>query len=164
MRDGEGYAELAGGFHQVIGLLEIEAERLLAEDGDAGFHRLHGGIVMDEVGRDDEDVVELLVGGSRRVGGDHFIVGTVTLDRIGPVFRLFESDLGIREQCARGDAAGAVHVDGLLMGMNDEGTFASSDEADVEWFVRHGCGFRVSFETGGPGRSRLRPEDSGTFR
>jgi hypothetical protein len=29
-------------------------------------------------------------------------------------------------------------VDGFLMGMNDEGSFAASDEADVEWFVEHG--------------------------
>ena len=70
---GVGHAErdfqLARGLHQVFGLLEIEAERLFAEHGDASLHGLHGRVVMHEVGRHDEDVVQLLVRGQGSVGG-----------------------------------------------------------------------------------------------
>ena len=138
MRQGERHVQLAGGLHQFGGFLEIEAERFLTEHGDAGFHRLHRRIEVDEVGRDDEDVVEFFVGGRGRVGGDHFVVGGVALDGVGPVGGLFERDLGIGEERAGDDAAGAVHVNGFLMGVDDEGAFAASDQTDIERFVRHG--------------------------
>ena len=92
----KGYPEFAGGFHQFVGFLEIEAKRLFAKHRDAGLHRLHCWIEVHEVGRDDEDVVELLVVWQGRVGGDHLIVGRIALDRIGPVGSFLERDRGIR--------------------------------------------------------------------
>jgi hypothetical protein len=43
-------------------------------------------------------------------------------------------------------------VDGFLVRLDNEGSFASADEADVEWLVRHGC---VVMEMDGamPGRN-----------
>ena len=140
MGQGEWHAEFARGFDQIGGFLEIDAQRFLAEHGDARVHRLHGRIKVNKIGGDDEDVVELLVGGRLRVGGDHFVIGSVAFDRIGPIGGFLERDLGIREQRAGDDPAGAIHEDGFLMGMNDEGAFAASDQTDVEWFVRHGGG------------------------
>ena len=128
---GVGHAErdlqLARGLHQVVGLLEIQAERLFAEHGDAGLHGLHGRVVMHEVGRHDEDVVQLLVRGQGGVGGDHLVVGAVALDGVRPIGCLFEGDLGIGEQRARHHAAGAVKVNGSLVRMDDEGAFAAAD-------------------------------------
>jgi len=136
----ERHAQLAGGLDQVGGFLGVEAERFLTEHGDARVHGPHRRIVMDEVGGDDEDVVELFRFGQGGVGGDHFLIGTVAGDRERPVGGFLHRDLGVREQRSGGDPAGAVHQDGLLVRMDDKGAFAAADESDIEWFVRHGVG------------------------
>ena len=43
-------------------------------------------------------------------------------------------------QRAGDDAAGAVKVNGFLMGMDDEGAFAATDESNVKRFGCHRCG------------------------
>ena len=56
---------------------------------------------------------------------------------IGPVGGFFEGDLGIGEQRAGDHAAGAVKVNGFLVGMDDEGAFAAADQTDIEGSVGH---------------------------
>ena len=131
----EGNAQFARGLDQVVGFLEVQAKGFFAEDRDAGLHGLHGGVVVDEVGRDDEDVIQLLIFGQGRVGGDHLVVGAVALDGVGPVGGFFQRDLGIGKQRARDDAAGAVKVNGLLMRMDDERAASAAHQSDVERFV-----------------------------
>ena len=103
----------------------------------SGLHRLHRRIEVDAVGRGDENVIQLPVCGRRLVGGDHFIVGTIALDRVRPLGGFFERDFWIREQRAGDDAPGAVKVNGPLMRMDDEGAFAAAHQSDVEKFVAH---------------------------
>src|SRR5436309_1219808 len=49
----------SNGGDEVIRFLEIQAKRLLAKDGDAGFDCFHRRVEVDVVGGDDDDVVEL---------------------------------------------------------------------------------------------------------
>ena len=90
---------------------------------------------MDEVGRDDEDVIQLLIFGQGLVGRDHLVVGAVALDGVGPVGRFFQRDLWIGKQRARHHAAGAVKVNGLLMRMDDERAASAAHQSDVKRFV-----------------------------
>ena len=137
VRHAERDVVLADGFDEVIGLFEIQAERLFAEHRDAGLDGFHRRVKMHVVGRDDEDVVQLLVLGQAGVGRDHFVVGAVALDRVRPVGGFFEGDLGVGEQRRRGHAAGAVKVNGFLMGMDDEGAFAAAHQTDIERSLGH---------------------------
>ncbi len=137
VRHGERHAQPAGGLHQVGGLLERQAQRLLAEHRDAGLHRLHRRVVVHVVRRDDEDVVQLLRVGQRRVGGDHLVVRAVALDRVRPLRGLLERDLRVREEGARDDAAGAVEVNRLLVRVDDERAAPAAHQTDVERSVRH---------------------------
>ena len=68
---------------------------------------------------------------------DHFVVGAVALDRVRPVGGFLEGDLGIREQRAGDHPAGAVEMNRLLVGMNDEGAFAAADQTDIEGSIGH---------------------------
>jgi hypothetical protein len=90
---------------------------------------------VDVVGSDDEHIVQAFVFGQFGLFGNHFIVGAVTLDGVGPFLGFFERDFGVREQGAGHHAAGAVHVNGLLMGMHDECAFAAANQSDFQWFL-----------------------------
>ena len=135
MRHAERDVQLARGLHEFVCFLEIQAQRLFAEHRDAGLHRFHRRVEMDEVRRDDEDVIQLLIFGQSLVRRDHLVVGAVTLDRVRPVGGFFERDLRIGKQRAGDDAAGAVKVNGPLMRMDDESAFAAAHQSDVERFV-----------------------------
>ena len=92
---------------------------------------------MYKIRCDDEDVVELFIVRQGRVGSDHLIIGCIALDRIGPVSSFFERDCRIREKRTSDDPASAVHVNGFLMGIHDEGSLASADQTDIERFIGH---------------------------
>ena len=132
MRHAEGNIQLARGFDEFIGFLEIQAERLFAKDCDAGFHGLHRRIKVNEVGSDDEDVIQLLLLGQRFIRRDHVVICAITSDRVRPLCRFLERDFGIGKQRARHHATGAVKMDGFLMRIDDEGAFATADESDIE--------------------------------
>ena len=135
MSHAEGHAQFAGGLDELIGFVEIQAKGLLAEDRNTRLHRLHRGIEVDKVGCDDEDVIEPLIFGHDPVRGDHFIVGAVTGDRVGPFGRFFQRDLGIGEKRPRHDPAGAVKVNRFLMRMDNERAASAAHQSDVERFV-----------------------------
>ena len=66
VRHAEGNAQFPRGLDQVVGFLEVQAKGFFAEDRDAGLHGLHRGVVVDKVGRDDEDVIQPLIFGQGR--------------------------------------------------------------------------------------------------
>ena len=95
MRHAKRNIQRARRVHQFVGLGEIQTQRFFAEHRDARLHRLHRGIEMHEVRRDDEDVIQLLIFGQILVRRDHVVVGGVTFDRIRPVGGFFHRDFGI---------------------------------------------------------------------
>ena len=127
MGEAERDVELVGGLHEVVGLLEVKAQRFLAEHRNARFHGLHRRIEVHEIRRHDKDVVQFLVRGQRSIGRDHLVVGAVALNGIGPISRLFQGDLWVGKERPRNHAAGAVEMNGALMRMDDEGAFAAAD-------------------------------------
>src|ERR1017187_6620138 len=92
---------------------------------------------MNEVRRDDENVIQLLICGQGRVRGDHLVIGGVTFDRVRPVGSFLQRDLRIGKQRAGDNAAGAVKMNGFLVRMDDESAFAAAYQPDIEKPVGH---------------------------
>ena len=85
--------ELARCPNKSVGLSHVQTKWLLAKHRDTRLHGFHYGIVMYVVGSDDDHVVEPVRFWQTRVRFDHFIVGTVTPDRVGPPLGLLRSGL-----------------------------------------------------------------------
>ena len=87
---------------------------------------------MHKVRCDNQDVIQLLILRQSLVGRDHFIIRAVALDGIRPFGGFFQRDFGIGKKRARDDAAGAVEVNGFLVGIDDERALTAADESDIE--------------------------------
>ncbi len=92
---------------------------------------------MDVVGSDDHDVVQLLIRRQRSVNRNHLVIRTVTLEGVRPVRGFFEGDFRIREQRRSGHATGAVKVNGLLVGLNNERAFSATNQTDIKGSLGH---------------------------
>ena len=132
VRHAEGNVVFADRLHEGVRLLEIQAERLFAEHRNARLDGFHGRIEMHMVRRDDEDVIELLVFGQGGIGRDHLVVRAVSFEGIRPVGRFLERNLRIGEQRAGGHAAGAVKVNGFLMGLTMKAPLPPPTKSDIE--------------------------------
>jgi len=90
---------------------------------------------MDRIRCDNENVIQLFVFGQAAVRRDHLVVGAIAPDGVGPFGGFFQGNFWIGKQRARHDAAGAVKVNCLLVGVDDECAASPADQTDVKRFV-----------------------------
>src|SRR5439155_8464339 len=62
---------------QLLGLGQVEGERLVAQDVEAGLGERPGDLEVHVVGGGDGGEVDAPVGGQLGLGGDHLLVGAV---------------------------------------------------------------------------------------
>ena len=132
-------AELPRRLHEGAGLFQCQAQRLLAEHRDAGLHGLHRRVVVHVIRRDNQDVVQPLVGRQRPIRRDHLVVRAVAPDGIRPGGRFLEGDRRLRVERAGNNAARAVEVNGLLVRVHDERALAAANQPDIEWSRHTPC-------------------------
>jgi len=131
--DGEGYVFLFGFGDEEVGLLEVDGEWFFTHHGDAELERFHGGVEVDEVWSDDEDVVDALIFGEISLGFEEGIVGFVADDRVGPVGGFVHGDFRVVVEGDGVNATSAIEVDSFLVGIGDEGSASSADHGDFKW-------------------------------
>ena len=137
VRDAKGNLGFLDGRDQLLCFIDIQRQRLLAENRNARLDAFDRRVEVNVVGRHHHDVVDSLANGLLRFRLDHFVVAGVPDDRIGPVFCLFHCHFRIGMQRRSGHATGSVKMDRTLMRLDDERTAAAADQTNIERSLTH---------------------------
>jgi hypothetical protein len=147
LRHAEAQPRLRGEPLELLGLLDRDRERLVADHVEALLERELRGAVVDVVGRDDRDGVDASFGRQLRLGLEHLLPGPVDAFRIEPELgaRLPALRRVARER-ARDQLEAPVHREADPVDRADEraGSAADHPHAQLAGGLRRGSGHHRS--------------------